>query len=362
MRRLFYFYMETAEKTGKITFKDKLKKIFNLSFLLVVVFFILGLVIGRVWLINWFSNVNDGLIINETRVNGGFQNKFKLINPLLGCAVAPQKFVTEFIPLKNKLEQLINNKIASNEAKNISIYFDTRDGRWLGINQDQTYSPASLLKAPIMIAIFKMAESDPKILSKKILFEGDYNLNTEQNFKPAEVLEPYKYYTVEDLIERMIVYSDNNTLPLLVKIMDEKTFSAVYSDLGLGSGLPATKDYTPKSYSIFFRVLYNGTYLNKEMSEKALELLSKVDFTQGIRAGLPANMVVADKFGERDISDLTSNPENVKELHDCGIVYFPGHPYLLCIMTKGSDFDKLSTTIKDISSLVYGEMAAEIGK
>ena len=55
--------------------------------------------------------------------------------------------------------------------------------------------------------------------------------------------------------------------------------------------------FTAKNYSKVFFALLNATYLNKENSEKALELLSNTDFTQGIVAGVPNNIKVAHKFG-----------------------------------------------------------------
>jgi beta-lactamase class A len=96
-------------------------------------------------------------------------------------------------------------------------------------------------------------------------------------------------------------------------------------------------------------VLYYSTYLNKDYSEKALELLSNTEFTQGLVAPLPRSVTVAHKFGERAL------PDGTNQLHDCGIVYYPGHPYLLCIMTKGPDFKDLTQAIQQISSKVYSE-------
>src|SRR6185436_5295057 len=96
---------------------------------------------------------------------------------------------------------------------------------------------------------------------------------------------------------------------------------------------------TPQNYSHLFRALYNGTYLSHDASEKALELLSRTKFSDGIVAGVPKETTVSHKFGERTLSLNTSS---INELHDCGIVYYPGHPYFLCIMTKGtSDFEEL---------------------
>ena len=79
-----------------------------------------------------------------------------------------------------------------------------------------------------------------------------------------------------------------------------------------------------------------------------LEILSKTDYKKGLLAGLPEGITVAHKFGERAYSD-----SNIKQLHECGIVYITGSPYLVCIMTRGTDFDQLASVIAEISSVIY---------
>ncbi len=86
------------------------------------------------------------------------------------------------------------------------------------------------------------------------------------------------------------------------------------------------------------------------MSSRALELLTKTAFNDGLRAGVPENIEVAHKFGERIL------PNNIQQLHDCGIVYIPNKPYLLCIMTRGKDMHTLQGVIEEISSSVYAEV------
>ena len=48
-----------------------------------------------------------------------------------------------------------------------------------------------------------------------------------------------------------------------------------------------------------------------------------------------------------------------KQLHDCGIIYSPTNTYVLCIMTKGTNFTDLANTIKNISSMVYSYINAK---
>jgi beta-lactamase class A len=129
----------------------------------------------------------------------------------------------------------------------------------------------------------------------------------------------------------------------------------VYTDLGLTPpGDNASYTISAKDYSLFFRVLYNATYLNDTDSEKALSILSQVTFASGLVAGLPSGTVVAHKYGEY----VNGNNDHVDsiELHDCGIIYSKKSPYLLCVMTKGQNLNGLQDVIASISKLVYTDI------
>ena len=91
------------------------------------------------------------------------------------------------------------------------------------------------------------------------------------------------------------------------------------------------------------------------MSETTLGILSNTTFTGGIVAGVPSNVVVAHKYGERSIEQEINGTFFVKErqLHDCGIVYADKNPYILCVMTKGQDFAKQQHFIADLSEYIY---------
>ena len=126
------------------------------------------------------------------------------------------------------------------------------------------------------------------------------------------------------------------------------------------SYLDLTKDYdsysiSPKQYSTILRVLYNATYLSRDYSEKALQIMSHAQYNQGLLAGVPASTTVAQKFGESVDGSDPSTPEIT--LSNCGIVYYPAHPYILCVMTKGKNIDDLAHTIAAVSNLTWNEIA-----
>ena len=41
------------------------------------------------------------------------------------------------------------------------------------------------------------------------------------------------------------------------------------------------------------------------------------------------------------------------DLHDCGIIYHPEHPYFLCVMTQGPSIEMLEGVIARISEKVF---------
>ena len=101
------------------------------------------------------------------------------------------------------------------------------------------------------------------------------------------------------------------------------------------------------SYSNLFTILYNGYYLSNEMSQLSLELLSESTYKDGLVAGVPAGTRVAHKFG------FYNPPTGESQLHDCGIVYHPRTPYVLCVMTSGPNIESEEAAISAISHLVY---------
>ena len=319
----------------------------NKKILLVsVIFFLLGLFFGYLIVDFFYQQKEQGDINFNSQIR---QGGFNFINPLLECDASEELTIKESQKLKLNISNKIKNSIDNASVTQISYYFrDLNNGAWFGIDEKENFSPASLLKVPLMIAYFKLSEKDPNILNKKILFNLPGDENLIENIKPKKVIEKNKEYTIKELIEYMIIYSDNNAKTFLFLNISENDLSRIYTDLGIEiPGIRNVDDFmSVKDYASFFRVLYNASYLNREMSEKALDLLSKTDFEDGIVKNLPRNIKVSQKFGERRIDDIS-------QLHDCGIVYKSKNPYLICVMTRGRSIDDLKKVIQNLSFETY---------
>jgi beta-lactamase class A len=283
---------------------------------------------------------------------------YPLINPWLRCE--PEQNLLkkkEFSDFRVGLEKKIDGWKAQGRVSHVSVYLrDLQFGPWMGINEQESYSAASLLKVPVMFAVLKKAERNPAILGQRVKITAEIIDHSFQEFSPAHKVVVGKVYTVDELLYFMIAYSDNNAknaLGVYLQLLspEESLIEQTMEELGLvGLYRTLSDEVTIKQAASLFRILYNASYLSKDKSEKALELLSESAFTDGIASGLPSDITIAHKFGERE------NEDGVKQLHDCGVVYHPDGHYLLCIMTRGSNEKELATVIADISR----EIATEI--
>jgi beta-lactamase class A len=306
----------------------------------------------------WYVNKNMTVITapNPLRLSG-----YQYISPLISCNFGSVKMFSQDQPIVNNLSTVVNRHKNAGDISDASVYFnDLTSGQWASINGKDKYYPASLGKIPIMIAYFALAESSSSVLDQQEAYPtGLPDLNLQQEISPEQAIAAGKDYSVEQLVEYMIKYSDNDAAATLTVLGDQNEIAGVYADLQVPIADDATTSstdaVTPSQYATLFKTLYNATYLTRDFSEKALQLMTQTTFTQGIVAGVPSSTVVSHKYGLA--SYVANGVPKQWELHDCGIVYAPSHPYLLCVMTKGtSSIAAQEHTIADISSAAYEEV------
>lgn len=313
----------------------------------VISIFILGLLFGTIFEKVYFNKVSDPVERHELG--------YKYISPLLDCDIYKEISSDALEPFRDKI---VNYLDENNLQDSTAIYFqDLQSGYWLGLKERDDFILASLAKVPLLIAYYRITENDPD-LAKTIIayhdeFDGDQNIDDA-----SEVLVPGNEYLVEDLANRMIKYSDNESQKVVQRFVEENNpglLEQVYALLGMKKGEEATL----KSYSSAFRILYNASYLSNDYSEKALALLSKSDFKRGLVSGVPEDVMVSHKFGY-----FKSDFSTAIQFTHCGIVYVPKRPYLLCVNTRSEDARMLENRIdqvQEISKMVYEEVTAQLG-
>ncbi|MEP6514053.1 MAG: serine hydrolase [Parafilimonas sp.] len=232
------------------------------------------------------------------------------------------------------------------------FYFrDTEKTEWAGYNEDEKYNPGSLMKVPELISYLLLEEDKPGTLNKEYFYAAPFI--TEKN--PVFISKPLqagKSYSVKELLQYMITYSDNNATVVLDQHLDQRYFKKTLTDLSLPIPDSTAINYpiSTRDFSLFFRAIYNASYLTIPHSEYAAELLSTCNFNEGFAKGIPASVKMIHKFGE-------SGSTQVHQWHESGIIYVNNKPYILTVMTNGTDLKKLATVISDIAGIMYQQVS-----
>jgi len=307
----------------------------------------------------WYAHIWYSLHTNAHASRRVALKGYEFTSPLLDVELPKGVNIdSEPIPFKYIIEAYIKKAVDSGQARNVAVYYrDLHDGPWFGIHEDMEFNPASMMKVPVMIAWLKRAEKTPLVLRQKMTFRASDRPVPQPYTKPAQEIESGKSYTVDELLRYMMNYSDNKATSLLYKTLNDKELADVLDSMDVNNN-PRDEDnfISVHGFSGFFRILYNAAYLNREMSERALQLLSLQDFPLGIAAGVPKGTKVAAKFGEI----VPEHGGGDVQVHEFGIVYHPHRPFILGIMTRGADFTKQAGIIREISRIVYIEVDSSI--
>lgn len=285
---------------------------------------------------------------------------YAFTNPLLECENNGSFAKQKYLPFEKEIIARIEKEIIEkNPDTHLSVYFrNLNNGPWFGIAEDEAFLPASLMKVTLMMNYLKWWDEDKSILSREVEIPKEWEV-INQLIPPKNSLIPGNTYTISEMLYNLIVYSDNMAARWLLATLPYDRQMQLFRDLSIP--LPEwSADYsiTVKEYASFFRILYNASYLSQEASEAWLNLLSQSVFRDGIVAWVPSDIRIAHKFGEREFSDENGVTKN--QFHDCGIIYHPTYPYLLCIMTRTEteDINTLSHIISESSKIIFEEINA----
>jgi len=208
-----------------------------------------------------------------------------------------------------------------------------------------------------LLAVLPLYEDEPGLFDTELLYDETgvthYQIPTQIK-PPHSELRRGERYSIEALLRATLAHSDNLAYYLLLEHANfvvpsgQARLARTFQELGVVD--PAefeSRTLSARGYGRIFRLLYNASFLGVRDSEQVLSWLAESPYDKGLAAGVPAAVAVSNKFGERPLSDGS------KQLHDCGIVFLPEHPYSLCVMTQGREFSDLEAVIREVSRMVF---------
>jgi beta-lactamase class A len=216
----------------------------------------------------------------------------------------------------------------------------------------QSFEAASLIKLPICIEAYcRWAEGKLDMNERLTLRAGDITTFSDA-LKGAK---PGRQYTVRQLCEAMITWSDNTATDVLLRRLGMASINARLASLGLHDthvrsdmrhllySNGQSNVTTANDMAIMLEDIYQKHGMPAKAADGVLDLLKHQHRRHAIPARLPKGTVVANKTGE--LNDA---------LHDCGVVYGPKGPYILCMLSRGiTDKAAARSALQGLSLDIY---------
>jgi len=268
---------------------------------------------------------------------------------------------------RDSLVGQIGARIAQEPGAQVGLaYIDLASGDTLFLNADTSFHAASTMKVPVIIELFRRANTGSFIMNQGLLLVNQFASLADVSpyaLDPGSDSDSTLYHRIGDrvpvdtLLRLMITRSSNFATNTLITLVGADQVTRTMHALGaqriqvlrgvedgkaFEKGLNNTT--TARDLAIILRSIEEGKAAPPPATREMLEILLAQEFNEKIPAGLPSGTRVAHKTGE--ITAIS---------HDAAIVYPVGrNPYVLVVLTRGiSDGAKSSKLIADLSSIIY---------
>ncbi len=228
--------------------------------------------------------------------------------------------------------------------KKVADVLSAYTGRWgivianaatgdrLELNPDMIFPAASMIKVPIMYEIMRQAAAG------KLSLDAALRINDEDKVGGAGILKELqagKVFTVRELVTLMIILSDNMATNMLIDLIGTETVNQTAAELGLKSTVlrrrmmdfaaaQAGKENQTSAadMALIFAKIHTSAGLPRAYGGLMLDILGRQQIQDKLPFYLPGGITLAHKTG------TLAGVE-----HDAGILYLPGGPYIISVLT-----------------------------
>jgi beta-lactamase class A len=265
----------------------------------------------------------------------------------------------------------VHQLVAASGAQTAGIYFRdlTRPDSLLH-DADVRLHAASTMKVPVMIQVFRDAETGRLALDDTVVVKNEfgsiadgspYELDRADDSDSTLYERIGRPATVRELADLMITVSSNLATNILMDLVDPGRVTATMRQLGADSiqvlrGVEDQKAYeaglnnttTARDLGVILATIAERRAAGEAACRAMEEVLARQRFDDGIPSGLPPGTRVAHKTGW--ITGLH---------HDAAIVGGPGAlHYVLVVMVRGLTREASAKLMGDVARLVHQHVTA----
>ncbi len=243
--------------------------------------------------------------------------------------------------------QVANSQVIVEQIKDLTANYsgvyavqviDLTTGNSYGVEENRQMQAASLIKLPVLSALFREAENG------RIDLDSLYSLKAADKtggsgslyYKPEGTKISYR-----ELARLMGEQSDNTAFTIVRKVLGDAAINTHIKQIGMSNTDLDSNQTAPVDVGLFFKKLYNGQVLNDEHTQELLSYLTDTIYEDWIPAQVDDGVRVAHKYGRE-----------VHTINDAGIVYASG-PFVMVVMTQGIVDSEAEIVLPQVIRVLY---------
>lgn len=236
----------------------------------------------------------------------------------------------------------------------------------LYINANQSFHAASTMKTPVMIELYKQAQSGKISLEDSLIVKDEFKSIVDGSpfsMSMGDDSEDGLYglmgskVSIRELMYQMITKSSNLATNMLIELVGAGNVMLTLKEMGANDmqvlrGVEDIKAFdkgmnnttTAFDLMLIYEALGQGAVVSKEASDEMIEVLLNQQFNEIIPANLPDEVKVAHKTGS--ITGVQ---------HDSGLIITPnGDRYVLVLLSKNlEDTQEGINLMSQVSKVIY---------
>ncbi|MGN0658176.1 MAG: serine hydrolase [Emergencia sp.] len=235
------------------------------------------------------------------------------------------------------------------------VYFrDLTTGETAGLRQDEEFYPASIIKLPVVMAIYKMAAEGKADLSERLQVTYEKRVPSCGAFN-AFTDEPF--VDIKTLCNLTIVISDNTGANMLIDHYGIETLNGQFREMGLKKTRLERLFYddemqekgynnkaVPEEIGLLLEQIYHKTFVSEEVSDAIWNILIE----QQDRAGVPAYIEDSEPVGNK-----TGGARGITA--DAALIQ-GSHPFVLVIIYNETFVPEADEAMRHLARDIYEEL------
>ncbi|HEY3366084.1 MAG TPA: serine hydrolase [Symbiobacteriaceae bacterium] len=231
-----------------------------------------------------------------------------------------------------------------NQAGQVGVMVeDLATGATAAVSPDRQFPAASVAKVPIAMCLLHYVTTGSISLTDRVTYQSvtDYE---EGSGTLRYAIKNEDSFTVDFLLDRMIVVSDNIARNMLERHLGSETVASYMLNLGVLPPYYAPWPMmTDRGATIFLDRLDAFTAgISHDLTQLLIHLMASTVYNDRIPALLPPDVTAAHKVGT-----LANN------VHDVGIIYAPDRSFIISAFTEDIPYDDACRLIADLTATVY---------